>query len=48
MSRNSLSKFQVSLLKLYPELEGYDEETFRAEGAEREDTKELWGFIDDV
>ncbi|KAL1410056.1 chromosome condensation complex Condensin, subunit G [Vanrija albida] len=47
-SRNSLSKFQVSLLKLYPELEGYDEETFRAEGAEREDTKELWGFIDDV
>lgn len=38
----------MALLKRYPELEGYDEDAFRAEGEESEETKDLWGFIDDV
>ncbi|KLT44848.1 hypothetical protein CC85DRAFT_295396 [Cutaneotrichosporon oleaginosum] len=46
--RKALDKFQATLLKQYPELEGYDEDTFRAEGDENEATAELWGFIDDV
>jgi hypothetical protein len=46
--RKALDRFQVTLLKQYPELEGYDEDTFRAEGDEHEETAELWGFIDDV
>lgn len=48
MSRNALSRFEASLVKRYPELEGYDEEVFRGEGAEHEETQELFGFIDDV
>lgn len=38
----------MAILKRYPELEGYDEDAFRTEGQENEDTSELWGFIDDV
>lgn len=47
-SRNAVTRFEASLLKRYPELEGYDEDAFRAEGEEHEDTSELFGFIDDV
>lgn len=46
--RNALQRFEAVLLKRFPELEGYDEDAFRAEGAENEDASELWGFIDDV
>lgn len=45
-SRNALSRFEAVLVKRYPELESYDEEAFRAD--DREDTTELFGFIDDV
>jgi hypothetical protein len=46
--RNALVRFEAVLVKAFPELKGYDEETFRAEGAEEERTAELFGFIDDV
>jgi len=42
-----LNRFDSSLLKRYPaELEGFDEDTFRAD--ESEGTRELFGFIDEV
>lgn len=47
-SRNAITRFEASLIKRYPELEGYDEDAFRAEGEEHEDTSQLFGFIDDV
>lgn len=47
-SRNAVTRFEASLLKKFPELEGYDEDTFRAEGEEHEVTSDLFGFIDDV
>jgi len=46
--RNALARFEAVLVKNYPELEAYDEEAFRAEGAEHKETAELFGFIDDV
>ncbi|WWD20683.1 hypothetical protein CI109_105159 [Kwoniella shandongensis] len=48
-SRNALTKFESVLLKKWPaELEGFDEDAFRSEGAERTEVEELFGFIDDV
>ncbi|WWC92262.1 uncharacterized protein L201_007216 [Kwoniella dendrophila CBS 6074] len=47
-SKNALVKFESVLLKKYPELEEFDEDTFRSEGGENEKIEELWGFIDDV
>lgn len=46
--RNALARFEAALVKNYPELEAYDEDTFRSEGPEHEETAELFGFIDDV
>jgi condensin complex subunit 3 len=46
--QNALTRFAAALVKNYPELEAYDEEAFRSEGAEHEETAELFGFIDDV
>ncbi|BEI81457.1 hypothetical protein CcaverHIS002_0206170 [Cutaneotrichosporon cavernicola] len=46
--RKALERFQATLLKQYRELEGYDEDAFRADGDEHEETSELWGFIDDI
>lgn len=47
-SRNAIIRFEASLIKRYPELEAYDEDAFRAEGEDHEETSELFGFIDDV
>lgn len=47
-SRNAITRFEASLIKRYPELEGYDEDAFRGEGKVHEGTSELFGFIDDV
>lgn len=48
-SRNALARFDTAIQKKYPEiLNGFNEDTFRGVGEEREDVRELFGFIDDV
>lgn len=47
-SRNAVTRFEAAVVKRYPELAGYDEDAFRAEGEDHEDTSELFGYIDDV
>jgi hypothetical protein len=46
-SRNAIVRFEGAIQKRFPDhLEGYDQDTFRAE--ENEEVVELFGFIDDV
>ncbi|WVR08557.1 hypothetical protein IAU60_005612 [Kwoniella sp. DSM 27419] len=48
-SKNALVKFDATLMKRWPELlEGFDEDAFRAEGAEQAEVEELFDFVDDV
>ncbi|WRT70673.1 uncharacterized protein IL334_007671 [Kwoniella shivajii] len=47
-SKNSLVRFEGTVLKKYPELEIFNEDSFRAEGSENVKVEELFGFIDDV
>ncbi|OCF43623.1 condensin complex subunit 3 [Kwoniella heveanensis CBS 569] len=49
MSKNALVKLDGVLLKKWPEqLEGFDEDAFRAEGEENKAVEELFGLIDDT